>query len=99
MAQPLILWRKTALEHVREIYDYLAENASVNVADEFLDRIEEVVVHIVQYPTTGMPSQRHKEVRSYRIDGRRRLYYKSTKKALTILGIFDSKQDPSKNKF
>ena len=50
-------------------------------------------------PKIGRPAVKIKDVRSISITRHNRLYYKVEKNTIKVITLFDTRQNPSKNKF
>ncbi len=75
-------------------------NWNEEIATRFIEIAEYKVRQISFHPHIGIRSSRADNVRSVLITKHNRLYYRIiSEQIVEIANIFDSRQDPSKNKF
>ena len=94
-----IYWTEKAVQSFEIVIDYLEENASSKAKVNFIFQIEELIIKLKKYPGIGRKSKKYPTVRQYKIDKYRKLYYRAIGDTLVIILIFDSRQDPHKNKY
>ncbi len=78
---------------------YLERNWSKAVAKKFLLRFYEKVDAIATNPAIGRRSPRHSSVRKILITKHNMLYFEVSSDHIELLQIFDTSQNPAKNKF
>jgi plasmid stabilization system protein ParE len=94
-----IIWTENALEDFNNIVDYLLKNWPLTVAENFIYTVQKRITNLSSNPSTGIVSRKFAGVRSIVLTKHNKLYYLFTEEKLTILNIFDNRQDPVKNKF
>lgn len=94
-----IVWSKRAKNDLLNILDYLIEEWSYDVADDFQLQTEKICEHISRHPLM-FPSvnKKRKNLRSVSVTKHNRLYYEVGKGFITIITIFGVGQHPSKLK-
>lgn len=94
-----IEWTSNALQDYEQIINYLLKEWSVNAASDFVKRAEERIHILSLLPNVGIASVKYPSIRSILITKHNRLYYELTSEKIVILDIFDTRQDPQKNKY
>jgi len=92
-------WHNDALRDLTDIVDYLESAGEIQAAYSFKERMIDRIDFVSKYPGVGRPSKSRKNLRYILIDKHRRMYYRYTSRALTILAFFDASQDPNKAPF
>lgn len=88
-----------SLEDIDQAVRYLEENFSVQAGEKFLANIQAKVPRISAYPESGRPSKAHPSIRYVLVDKHHRLYYRIRQHRITVLSLFDTRQDPVKSPF
>jgi plasmid stabilization system protein ParE len=101
----LIVWQTKAKRHLRQIFDYYRDNASLTVAVSMRDTIIDSLDCLEQFPTIGLrddelstPDTQYfyiiakKNKRTYRV------YYIYENGVCFILAIWDCSMNPAKRK-
>ncbi len=88
-------------EQVIELNTWLEENWSMQVAVNFHALLIKTILLIAQKPGIGRVAAFNKNIRSKLITHHNRLYYRVDDYAhtITLLTLFDTRQDPQKNKY
>ena|SRR5258706_2104818 len=94
-----IEWTLHALEDYRQAVDYLLKEWSLKVADDFINNLEERVQNLSLFPHIGIASIKDPSIRSIVVTKHNKLYYRTWPKKIEILGIFDTRQSPQKNRY
>jgi len=94
-----IVWNKTASRTFNSTADYLIENISPGAGANFIQRVFDRLDILSKNPEMGRRSKKKKSVRSYHVDKHRRIYYRIHGKKLIVVSIFDTRQEPSKNRY
>jgi plasmid stabilization system protein ParE len=68
-------------------------------ADDLLARIDEKIEWIMKHPETGRLSEVSPQIRYVLLDKHRRLYYEIGEELITVLTLFDTRQDPKKRPY
>jgi plasmid stabilization system protein ParE len=82
-----------------KVYEYLAEEWSFTIADEFIEKVYARIYQLADTPNSGFSTPKHKNVRRINVTKHNKLYYRVKGRTITILSLFPSKQDPRKNKY
>jgi len=72
---------------------------SYKIADEFEEITLSRLQRLSEAPLTGILSIVDENVRSILLTKHNRLYYRYKENIITVLNIFDTRQNPTKNKF
>lgn len=94
-----VKWTDIALEDYRKVIDYLLEDWSITVAEEFIQNTESRIETLTFFPNLGLSSDKMKNIKSIVLTKHNKLYYRISDETITILNIFDTRQNPTKNKF
>ena len=79
---------------------YLETNWSLSVAQDFHSIFVKVVLTLIEQPGIGSPSHKKKNVRKILITKHNRLYYRvKDNNSITLLTLFDTRQNPKKNRY
>lgn len=93
-----IRWSKNAIVDYNNIVDYLLLEWNEDIALRFIEVLEHKIQQILRHPYTGL-STKVLNIRSVSITKHNRLYYRIWDKNLEIVNIFDTRQDPGKDKY
>jgi len=94
-----LIFSTDALEQIRAVWRYIDENLSSQAADDLLERIDNKVEWIMKHPETGHLSEISAQVRYVLVDKYRRMYYEIGEETITVLALFDTRQDPKKRPY
>jgi len=94
-----VKWTENALEDYRKVVYYLLEAWSIEIASKFIDLLEERLERLSIFPEIGIQSSKNREIRAIVITKHNKLYYRNTKDYIEVLSIFDTRQNPQKNKY
>jgi len=94
-----IRWAANAFKDYEIIYEALLSNWSSEIAAKFSQRLEAHLFNLSFHPFIGRKSENKHNVRSILISRFNRLYYSLDKDTIELIGIFDMRQNPAKNKF
>ena len=94
-----IEWTDEALEDMRKVIEYLVTHWSYKKADEFEEITLSRLDTLVDLPLIGVISTANQAVRSILLTKHNKLYYQISGNLIIVLNIFDTRQNPSKNKF
>lgn len=81
-------FRKNTLK----VYEYLIKEYSAHTAFSFLDKLQQRVELIIQYPEIGKPSQKKQSIRSVTLQPHNRIYYRLNKDTIELLCLFDMRK-------
>ena len=94
-----IKWTENALEDYKAVVDYLLKGWQVDVAAKFINLAEARVDALSIFPNIGKVSLKEKKVRSIVLTKHNKLYYRVSDNCIEVLNIFDTRQNPAKNKY
>lgn len=77
---------------------YLNNNWSEKIAKEYADKVDRVIEIISKMPFLYPKIDERKNIRKCLIVKQNAMYYKVKKQTVTILSIFDTRQNPKKLK-
>ena len=98
MALP-VKWTEYAIEDFENVISYLLREWGYKVAEEFAENTHSRIERISIYPEIGIESHKEPFVRSIVLSKQNKLYYRITIQSIEILNIFDTRQNPEKNKY
>ena len=84
----------SALDDLKEIYTYIAENADIDVADIYVNRIEAAMTNLVDFPFRGSP-QGHlmSGLRSISFERRIRIFYLPREDSIEVVRVIHMSRD------
>lgn len=94
-----IFWSEAALSDLQNIIDYLSENWTSREIQNFAKRLDKRVDLIALNPKLFAKTSKRKNVRRSVLTKHTVIYYESDEATVTILSLFDSRQNPKKLKF
>ena len=94
-----VIFSKDVLNRLDAIVFYLEKNWSKAVAKKFLLRFYEKTDTIASNPALGRKSSRYSSIRKILITKHNILYFEVFDDYIHLLQIFDTRQNPAKNKF
>jgi len=83
----------------QKVYQYLAEEWNFKVADDFIENLYTRIYKLAETLHSGSPTAKYKNIRKIIISKHNKVYYRVKGKTITILTLFESKQNPKKNKY
>jgi plasmid stabilization system protein ParE len=86
-------------ETVAQTSRWLKYRWSLSVSQKFEAKLLKVIENICKRPTIGRVSSKHQLVRSVLVTRRNRLYYTIDGESIILLELFETKQNPKKNKY
>lgn len=96
-----VLWTKTALASLYDIYKYYRENVSITIACKIRDNILAVSRQLEKHSLIGQIEESLKEMEEghrYIIKDNYKIIYKIQTNTIYITDVFDTRQDPDKIK-
>jgi plasmid stabilization system protein ParE len=87
-----IVVSKRFRKNTLSVYEYLIKEYSAKTAFNFLDKLQQRVELIIQYPEIGKPSQKKENVRSVTLQPYNRIYYRLNKNRIELLCLFDMRK-------
>lgn len=94
-----VIWANSAVEDYKKIVAYLLEEWSIKTAESFVEIVKLRIDRLSSQPFIGRLSDKDNITRSVIAGRYNRLYYEINEKYIKIIGFFDMRQYPSKNKF
>lgn len=85
---------QSALDDLKEVYTYVADNADSDVADAYVNRIEVAMANLVDFPFRGSP-QDHlmADLRSISFERRIRIFYLPREDSIEIARVIHMSRD------
>lgn len=97
----IVVWSDSAIQELRDIYDYYNHKAGKKVADEITNSIVDMTINLEDAPRLGQTEELltsfNREVR-YLINGNYKIVYLLEENFATIATVFDCRQNPKKLK-
>lgn len=94
-----IIWSSLSEKDFSNIMSYLNKEWDTKVANQFIDIIEEILEQISLNPKQFPLINKKRKVRKCVITKHNSLFYQDGKEFISILRIYDTRQDPEKLKF
>lgn len=94
-----VVFSEESLQHFESIFSYLEEHFSLAAASNFAMNVHAAIQKIARYPEMYPNSAHFPEIRFYRMDKSRRIYYDIHDHTIRVLAIFDTRQHPDKNPY
>ena len=94
-----IEWSDNAIQDFNRVVDYLQVKWSVSTADRFITNLDAQLENLSHFPLIGISSKKDESARYIVITKHNKLYYRIKDSKIYILNIFDTRQDPAKNRF
>ena len=94
-----IIWSSLSEKDLSNIMSYLNKEWDAKVANQFIDIIEEILKQILINPKQFPLINKKRKVRKCVITKHNTLFYQDRKEYISILRIYDTRQDPEKLKF
>ena len=97
----VVIWSDSAIEELRNIYDYYFFKASRIVANKLVNGIVDQTLLLEHTPRMGQPEEMlthlQKEIR-YLVSGNYKIVYLIDENLVTIAAVFDTRLNPNKLK-
>jgi plasmid stabilization system protein ParE len=87
-----IIVSKRFQKNTIKVYNYLLNKHSAITAFKFLDKLQQRVELIIQYPEIGKPSQKEINIRSVTLQPYNRIYYRIKNSAIELLCLIDMRR-------
>jgi plasmid stabilization system protein ParE len=95
MAKEVVI-TQLAIEDYEHVTQYLTAKWGMNVANNFIDRFNEVLVLLSKNPGIYIFVDRVKKMQKCPLTKHNALYFIETEDMVKIVTIFDTRQDPEK---
>lgn len=77
---------------------WIEKKWSLKSSLEFDEKLKNIIIELSLNPNIGIISAK-KNIRSLKVTKHNRIYYRISKTQITILNLFESKQNPMRNKY
>ena len=81
---------------IYNIAEYLEEEYSMQAAKNFVQKVYQTIDKVAEHPTRGRKVPVSNTLQFINIDKHRQLFYRVHGTRLSVVDIFDTRQDPSK---
>ena len=100
MAQPKnVEWLNQALSELYKVAAYIQQEFGREPALQFVAKAFAKSSTLSRYPEMGRKSKRFKTVRFVLVGKYHRMYYRVDGSTLYVIYLFDTRQDPSKDRY
>jgi toxin ParE1/3/4 len=93
----VVIWSESAINDLRDIYDYFYFKAEQKTADNLVNKIVDKTIFLEQSPWIGQQEELlihlQKEIR-YLIQGNYKIVYLFENNIATVITVFDCRQNP-----
>ena len=93
-----VVLSKTTEKKLDSLFSYLVEKWSVNVKNEFIEKLDYSIGLIKNQPEMFPESKQGKKLRKCVVTKQTTLFYRFTSKQINVVTIFDTRQNPKKLK-
>ena len=90
---------KLFVKKITNLLEYLEINWSKKVAVEFKKNLDKKMLHLIKEPDAGRNSTKVSDVQWILITRHNKLYYRIKGEIIYIITLFDTRQNPKKNKY
>ena len=90
---------KKANQRIHAIAIYLEEEHSFQAAQNFVQNVYKTIDKVAKHPTRGRKVPISNTLQFINIDKHRQLFYRVYGTRLSIVDVFDTRQDPNKRPF
>lgn len=87
---------KTAEKKLDKLFEYLVEKWSIKIKKEFVEKLDSSIEIIKNQPEIFPESKKGKGLKKCVLTKQTTLYYRYNSKRITIITIFDTRQNPNK---
>jgi len=97
----IVVWSDSAIEELRNIYEYYYSKASKKVADKITNSIVDKTIMLEITPRMGQKEElltHFKQEIRYLVQGNYKIVYLIEENIVSIATVFDCRQDPIKLK-
>ena len=94
-----IVRSKKFLKNVLAIAGYIEKEWGLKAAINFQSILDEKIASLSFHPKIGATTSKGKNIRKLTITKHNKIYYRIRGKTITILILFESKQNPNRNKY
>lgn len=94
-----VRWTQNAVEDLEHLIEFLRKEWSPRSAQAFIEKVFYKIEIIRNLPNIGTRSEKMPDVRRILVTKQTSIYYSLKDGVITILNIFDNRQDPTKSIF
>lgn len=94
-----IVYTKNFESSVNSTKDWLEKQWSFDMAEKFILELYELINLISTRSKIGSVSHKKKKVRKILLSKHKRIYYRINGETITLLDLFDTRQNPNRNKY
>ena len=94
-----VRWTENAVEDLEHLIQFLQREWSSQSAEKFIEKVFYKIEIIQDLPNIGKQSEKVPDTRRILITKQSSIYYSLKDEVITILNIFDNRQDPKKSIF
>jgi plasmid stabilization system protein ParE len=94
----IVIWGKYAASDFEGILIYLSSNFSEQVVQNFINYTDKAIDRISENPNQFIIVNKNKHIRKLVLTKQNTIYFKVSKNKISILRIFDSRQNPNRLK-
>jgi plasmid stabilization system protein ParE len=94
-----IIWTENARNDLKKIIDYLLAEWSLDVAENFIEKLDQSLEMLTIAPYMGRSSDKIGGVRQILITKHNKLYYQVIDEDIFLLDFFDTRQDDDKSTY
>lgn len=90
---------KLFVKKVNKLLEYLEMKWGKKIADEFKRNLDKKMLRLIDEPDAGRNSTKVSDVQWILITSHNKLYYRVKGEIIYIIILFDTRQNPKKNKY
>lgn len=90
---------KLFLEKTVKLLSYLEKRWGKKVAEEFKELLDRKILQLAETPNIGITSIKVLNVKRVVVTKHNKLFYKIKGETIYLITLFDTRQDPQKNKY
>ena len=94
-----VRWTENSVEDLAHLIQFLQREWSSQSAEKFIEKVFYKIEIIKDLPNIGKQSEKMPNIRRILITKQSSIYYSLKDEVITILNIFDNRQDPKKSIF
>ena len=94
-----IIRSKIFLKTVIKVISYIENEWSLNSAVNFQRILDKKIAFLSLQPRTGVKTNKGKNIRKLNITKHNKIYYRIKGNTIIVLTLFESKQNPNRNKY
>jgi plasmid stabilization system protein ParE len=91
-----LVWTRKAKLRLEAILNHIESEFGRTTRNQFRTRTKEFTSLLAKFPEIGEVEVKEKRIRGFQITKQTRVFYRLTDTRITILTLFDSRQDPGR---